>query len=190
MKGIVVYESWFGNTEHVARAVAAGLSARMETELIPVDQAPVDISGRYDLVVVGGPTHAFSMSRPTTREDAMRQGATGRHATGIREWLDRLPEQPYAGVAAAFDTRVEKVRHLPGSAAKKAAKVLHRHGLVMLEKPQSFYVSGVDGPLLDGETDRAEMWGQALSQAVHRTIAAGTADTTLGNTSVSPPSAI
>jgi len=176
MRGIVVYESWFGNTERVARAVAAGLSARIQTELFPVDQAPVDISGRYDLVVVGGPTHVFSMSRPNTREDAIRQGATGEHATGIREWLDRLPEQPYTGVAAAFDTRAGKVRHLPGSAAKKAAKVLHHHGLVMLEKPQSFYVSGVDGPLLDGETERAEMWGQALSQAAYRTIVAPTAN--------------
>jgi flavodoxin len=167
MRSLIVYESMFGNTEHVARAIAAGISKHMEVELVPVTDASVHASGAYDLVVVGGPTHAFSMSRPSTREDAQRQGAHATTATkdvGIREWLDALPQRSYSGLAATFDTRVARVRHLPGSAAKKAAKVLHRHGLSIVSTPQSFYVDDTDGPLIDGEIERAEAWGNELAR--------------------------
>jgi hypothetical protein len=168
MRSLIVYESMFGNTEQVARAVATGIAQHMETELVPVGRAPTNLSGAYDLVVVGGPTHAFSMSRPSTREDAQRQGATAATATadvGIREWLDSLPSRSHAGLAATFDTRVARVRRLPGSAARKAAKALHRHGLSVISKPQSFYVDDIDGPLVDGELARAEAWGNHIASS-------------------------
>jgi hypothetical protein len=68
---------------------------------------------------------------------------------------------------ATFDTRVEKVRHLPGSAAKGAAKVAHRLGFKAAAKPESFYVQDVTGPLLAGELDRAQAWGERLGMAGH-----------------------
>ena len=72
--------------------------------------------------VVGGPTHAFSMSRTSTREDAVQRGARpGHEARGIREWLQAMPLSHHLDVAT-FDTRVSKVKRLPGSAAKAAAK--------------------------------------------------------------------
>jgi hypothetical protein len=167
MRSLVIYESMFGNTEQVARAIAAGLSTHMEVDVVPVSRACTDVSSAYDLIVVGGPTHAFSMSRPSTRKDAQSQGAPTRPIdVGIREWLDALPKQRYTGVAAAFDTRVGRVRHLPGSAAKRASKVLRRHGLSVLESPQSFYVHDTDGPLIDGELSRAETWGELLAHDV------------------------
>lgn len=169
MRGLIVYESMFGNTEQVARAIAAGISKHMETDLVPVSQAPTNVSDAYDLVVVGGPTHAFSMSRPGTRKDARSQGATAATATvevGIREWLDSLPRRSYAGLAATFDTRVARVRRLPGSAAKGAAKALHRHGLSVIANPQSFYVDDTDGPLIDGELARAEAWGNEIARGL------------------------
>jgi hypothetical protein len=167
MRSLVIYESMFGNTERVAHAIAAGLSRHMQADLVPVNRAATDVSDAYDLIVVGGPTHAFSMSRPSTRTDAQHQGAPPAPIDiGIREWLNALPKQRYAGLAAAFDTRVVRVRHVPGSAARKASKVLHRHGLSVLEKPHSFYVHDTDGPLVDGELDRAEAWGEKLAHDV------------------------
>lgn len=62
MKALVVYESMFGNTEQVARAVATGLGRHLDVELVAVANAPDTVSD-VDLVVVGGPTHAFSMTR-------------------------------------------------------------------------------------------------------------------------------
>ena len=42
MKALVVYESMFGNTEQIARAVATGLSESVDVQLSPfwVTQAP------------------------------------------------------------------------------------------------------------------------------------------------------
>ena len=66
----------FGNTEKVAAAVARGLQLEgVDTGLVEVHAAPASLSPDLDLLVVGGPTHGFSMSRASTRADAVRQGA-------------------------------------------------------------------------------------------------------------------
>jgi hypothetical protein len=168
MKTVVVYESMFGNTQHIARNVANGLeSPGNRTVLADVSEiGPDDLQGS-DLVVVGAPTHAFSLSRRSTREDAVRQGADASHAAvGVREWLSTLdavfPVAADRPQVAVFDTRVEKVRRLPGSAAKRAAKVLRAHGFVLLDHPTSFYVADVQGPVRFGEFDRAREWGAHL----------------------------
>src|SRR3954453_13850215 len=88
MKALLVDESMFGNTEKVARAVAAGLAESLEVELREVSTAPEQVTGLVDLIVVGGPTHAFSLSRPSTRADAVAKGAPPREPdVGVREWL-------------------------------------------------------------------------------------------------------
>jgi hypothetical protein len=167
MRTLIVFESMFGNTARVARAVAEGFARSAgEPTLVDVgDAAEVPVAG-YDVLVLGGPTHAFSMSRRSTRDDAVRQGASSGHAArGIREWLDAQAADPAGSVrppAAVFDTRVAKVRRLPGSAARRAAKSLRGLGYDLLDRPTSFYVTDVDGPLLDGEEDRARAWGDAL----------------------------
>ncbi len=168
MNAVVVVESSFGNTRDVARAVADGLGAG--TQVVDVHEAPATVPAEVDLIVVGGPTHAFGMSRPSTRADAARQGAAEGGATdvGIREWIDQLGTGQELRFAT-FDTKVEKVRHLPGSAAKKAAKALRRRGFGMATAPMSFFVTDTPGPLVDGELERARSWGQHLmaSHAEH-----------------------
>ncbi len=170
MKALVVYESMFGNTELVASAIATGLARHMEVETTDVTRAPA-ADGAADLIVVGGPTHAFSMTRTSTREEARRQGAKhGSETTGIREWLEQLHKGQHRERVATFDTRVERVRRLPGSAARKAAHVAHRSGYAAAAKPMSFYVVDTPGPLVDGELKRAEAWGDELgAEAATRT---------------------
>jgi flavodoxin len=175
MKALVVYESLFGNTEQVALAITSGLSKHGEVELIEVTDAPAVITEPFDLLVLGGPTHAFSMTRPSTREDAFRQGAAqGSTAIGLREWLEHLTGGPHSEQVATFDTRVAKVRHLPGSAAKGAAKVALKLGYEAAAQPESFYVEDVSGPLIDGELSRAQAWGEQLgAQAAVRAVERG-----------------
>ncbi len=170
MKALVVYESMFGNTEQVAQAIAAGLGTQLEVEVGEVGDVPVDAAAHAELVLVGGPTHAFSMSRASTRQDAHRQGARhGSDSRGLREWLSELPTArdgaPVQRVAA-FDTRVAKVRRLPGSAARKAERVTSRLGYGRAVRPTSFFVADTPGPLLDGELARAEAWGAELGRLV------------------------
>lgn len=167
MRALVVYESMFGNTERVAHAIASELAEVMTVDLYEVGQAPAGVHELVDLIVVGGPTHAFSLSSPRTRADAVRQGATGGSTErGVREWLEQLPAGPHSESVATFDTRIEKVRHLPGSAAKKAGRIAHQHGYPTAIARESFYVSDMQGPLLPGELDRAHAWGRALAQTV------------------------
>jgi hypothetical protein len=167
MQALVVFESMFGNTAAVARAIAEGLSARMSVEAVEVNAAPArpfDIS-ELTLLIVGGPTHAFSMTRKTTREDAARRSATPiATELGLREWLAGLRPAPRHIGAAAFDTRIATPR-LPGSAATAATKRLRRMGLDIVAPAQSFYVSDVAGPLLEGELERALVWGATLGAA-------------------------
>jgi hypothetical protein len=162
VRALVVYESMFGNTEAVARAVAAGLGEHLEVEVHEVSRAPTTIP-EVDLVVVGGPTHAFSMSRPATRAHAVEQGATvDDPSLGMREWLTALRASPHAGPVATFDTRVARARRLPGSAAKQAEKVVRTSGCTSAGR-QSFWVEDTPGPLLPGELDRAAAWGHDLA---------------------------
>lgn len=165
MKVLVVYESMFGNTEKVARAVADGLAEHAEVRVTEVSRASTVPEEDVDLIVVGAPTHAFSMPRPATRADAQRQGAVAVHSeeTGVREWIDRMQRGHHRPWVATFDTRVTKVRRLPGSASRKAMRNLLRLGYRSDSTPESFYVEDTPGPLADGELERAHTWGQSLA---------------------------
>jgi Flavodoxin domain len=172
MSVLVIYESMWGNTRDVAQAIGEGLGGRVTVTEVQV--APRHVPEGVDLVVLGGPTHAFSMSRSSTRHDAVKQGATvGDPERGIREWLaDQTTTSDRLDIAT-FDTRVTSVRHLPGSAAKGAAKEVRRHHLGHLIGTESFYVSDTAGPLLEGEIERARAWGAELATTDRRRASEG-----------------
>jgi hypothetical protein len=165
VRAIVVFESMFGNTEKIATAIGEGLSDRMAVDVVEVGTAPSDIIAGTDLLVVGGPTHAFGMSRPQTRQDAARQaGGEVRSRSGIREWLDAVtPGAPVS--AAAFDTRIGK-GWVPGSAARSAQRRLRAKKFQSAADPETFYVEGTLGPLLEGELARARQWGAELAASI------------------------
>lgn len=162
MRALVVYESMYGNTRDVAMAIAAGLEASLEVSALPVEDAPTTLPDDIGLLVVGGPTHAFGMSRPNTRQQAAEAGPLVTSArTGIREWLDRVEPGAATTPATAFDTKVSKPR-LPGSAARAAGKRLRRRGFFVITPAETFHVTATAGPLLDGEAQRAEEWGKSV----------------------------
>jgi hypothetical protein len=168
-RALVVFESMFGNTERVARAIAAGLAEHTDVDVVRAGPG-VTPSDDVDLVVVGGPTHAFGLTRPGTRVAAGQQGAdeSAARSTGLREWLDLLPwTMGHRPATAAFDTRVRSPR-VPGSAARSAARRLRKAGLPVVVPPMSFWVHGTGGPLLAGEEDRARSWGRELVETVAR----------------------
>ena len=70
------------------------------------------------------------------------------------------------GRAAAFDTRFDKPAFLTGSAAKGIAKRLRQRGFELVAEPESFFVLGTEGPLKDGELERAAAWAVALGDQV------------------------
>ena len=167
MDAIVVYESVFGNTRAIAEAVAEGLGSVL---VLPVHEA-AKRDPTVDLLVVGGPTHMHGLS--TTR--SRRLAAEGSHEDGashvepgatkepgMRSWLRELPPT-VAARAAAFDTRLDKSPWLTGVAARGIARRLRRHGLEVVAT-ESFVVEDSEGPLEEGELDRARAWGSELAR--------------------------
>jgi hypothetical protein len=165
-RAAVVVESMFGNTRRVAEAIAEGLSDAMDVQVVDVSSAPA-IPG-VELLVLGGPTHAFGMSRPRSRADALRQGAapTGDVVRrGMRDYVSDLGHTSCPSLVATFDTRMHRPG-LVGSAASSARRHLLRAGARLVLQPESFYVADVRGPLLPGELDRARQWGARLAQSL------------------------
>ena len=162
---LVVYESLYGNTKLIAEAVGEGLAREITTDVVEVGVSSTDPS-ESNLLVVGGPTHQFGLSRKSSRQ----QGADDSHEpvisldVGIREWIEDLRRVP-GGMAATFDTSIRKP-NLPGSAARGAAKRLKKLGYRILVPGEIFLVEGGKGPITDGELDRAHEWGHMLALKV------------------------
>jgi len=166
-RALVIYESMFGNTAALARAVGRGLEDYgVDVDVVDVCDAPPADELAIDLLVLGAPTHAFSLSHRSTREDAVRQGAPAdRAAAGLREWIASADANPLDGIVpvAFFDSRASAVRRLPGSAAHKASRLARDAGFQRQLGTESFYVDAVNGPLLPGEDVRARAWGRQVA---------------------------
>ena len=157
MKALLVYDSQFGNTEKIARAIGDALNIGGETILLRAAEAsPAAIAG-YDLLVVGSPTQRF-------------------HATEIVAGL--LKGLSLKDVkAAAFDTRFDmdevdsrmlrmavKVAGENAYAAPRIAAELEKAGATLVMPPEGFIVEETEGPLRAGELERAAAWaGQILT---------------------------
>lgn len=60
---LVVYDSWTGNVERMAKAVAEGAAeAGAEVKVVKVDEVDVDEVPAYDGYAFGSPTHCGTMS--------------------------------------------------------------------------------------------------------------------------------
>jgi hypothetical protein len=164
MRALVVYESMFGNTQQVAQAIGRGLEARVRVDVVEVGHAPQTVDD-VDLVVVGGPTHAFGLSSERTRKAAADQAPAGivSATTGVREWVECLHARHGRLLVAAFDTHIDKT-WVPGAASKRLDKMMRGMGLVSLAAPTSFYVHDSMGPLVGGELERAELFGRRLGE--------------------------
>ncbi|HJT38153.1 MAG TPA: flavodoxin [Actinomycetota bacterium] len=171
MKIVVVYESMFGNTQLIAEAIAKGAVDVAEVTLGSVDELTPEVARDAQLIILGGPTHVHGMARKSTRfpkQDNPKYKPSIPGSEVLRDWIDRMP----AGTAecAAFDTRFDKAAWLTGSAARKIARKLRtkKYPVVAVE---SFFVVGGDGPLADGETERAVEWARELAGAVAARLA-------------------
>ncbi|MBN2549059.1 MAG: flavodoxin family protein [Anaerolineales bacterium] len=160
MKTLVLYDSVFGNTEKIAQAIAETLAA----PVAPVSQAGLEQLSGLEILVVGSPTRSF---RPT---EAMAR------------FLSLLGKDQLRGVnVAAFDTRIwlDTINSKPlrfivdkgGYAASAIAKTLKAKGGKLAVPPEGFLVSGEQGPLKDGELERAAAWGQQILAARQQTHA-------------------
>ncbi len=161
MKAVVVYESLWGNTAAIARAIAEGIGP--EARAMSTAEATPEAVAEAILIVAGAPIQGFSLPN-----DRMRAGikadadpAPDVSAPTLRSWLEKLPAGH--GRSAAFDT---KIRWSPGSAAAVIDDELAKAGYAPVVKAEHFIVHGQHGPLREGELDRARQWGEKLASFV------------------------
>jgi flavodoxin len=152
MKTLVVYFSKFGNTRRLAEAIAEVLQQAGETRVLSMNRlAPSAFEG-MDLVVVGSPTHGFTVP------------------PYVRSALAALPAGTLTGKAvAAFDTTVKLWPLRLMRAAPKLLRLLRQLGGRPVARPETFVVktSGTKQPgevdlLLAGELERSRQWAGEL----------------------------
>ena len=149
MKALIVYDSVYGNTEKIARAIAAALIPPGEVKVLrPGELNPSDLQS-LDLLIVGSPT----------------QG--GRATPAIQDFLNKIPEPAIKGLnVAAFDTRFStKLVGIFGYAAGKIAETLKKKGGTLILPPEPFFVKSREGPLKEGELERAARWAKGLLES-------------------------
>ena len=167
MKVIVAYESMYGNTREIAEAIADGTG---KAKVLAVNNDDPREADEADVLIAGGPTHmhgiATTMSRKGTGQAAEEEGTKlepgAVDGAGLRKWLaDRKGD---GRKAAAFDTRIDKSPMLTGAASRGIAKRLRKVGYEVIADPESFFVEDSEGPLAEGELERAKAWGSELAK--------------------------
>lgn len=179
MRVLVVYESVYGNTREVAEAVRDGLTESVDVTISSVHEAGA--AADVDLLVVGGPTHMHGLTTASSRrmavtaarEDSGSFEAGAGQEPGLRPWLHELPRRA-GGLAATFDTRLDRSAVLTGSAARGIARRLRHHGYDVVAT-ESFLVDDAEGPLADGELERARTWGLSLARKLEAASSIGPA---------------
>ena len=173
MKAIVVYESYWGNTASVARAIAEGLGEGARS--MTTDEATEEALAGVGLIVAGSPIIAFQLPSEKTRRDMAAKpdkkapSPPDLSHPSIRSWLVTLSQAGASGQgaaavrAAAFETGFKLS---PGGSAGKILRMLGEKGYMPVAKKQRFLVKASYGPMKDGELDRAKAWGDELAKAV------------------------
>lgn len=143
VKALVVYDSQYGNTERIAQAIGEAIGSQA---VRAGDVSPAGLK-EFALLIFGSPTHG------------------GWCMPAVRGLLEALP--PLEGIqVAAFDTRTASIwnRLLPfGYAAPRIARRLEENGGNLLAPPEGFVVLGIEGPLKEGELERAASWARGLA---------------------------
>jgi flavodoxin len=160
MNVLIVYDTVHSNTQRLAESMARSLES---TVSVRVERAEglsrIDPAG-IDLLLVGGPTHRQRISAP------------------LAAVLEATPRGAFKGVsAAAFDTRYRMAAWLSGSAGRRIARQLTKHGARLAAPAESFFMERDRPPkgqkrrheleqLEPGEVERAARWAVELAHTL------------------------
>lgn len=153
MKTLIIFDSFFGNTEKIANAVSKHFKQE-ETSIIRIaDFKPEHLKG-VSTVIIGSPTRKFSPTELITKfinEHGSKLAGLNCAAYDTRIDLDTIK----SGLAKFFVSK-------GGYAANTMAKKLTKLNANLLLPGEGFLVTGEQGPLKEGEIERAEEWGKKI----------------------------
>lgn len=157
MKALVMYDSYFGNTEDIAIAIGNALRGVLDVEVRRVTELdPKHVKG-IDFLVIGSPTRAFHATKNT------------------KNFLKGIAKKEYTHMKViAFDTRISmedvdskilnRMVKTFGYAAEPMGMMMEKRGAKLLVNPIGFYVIDTEGPLKEGEKERAALWAKEAIQ--------------------------
>jgi flavodoxin len=148
MKALVVYDTVYGNTEKIAKAI--GDAVNSEVKVLRASEANPSELKAFDLLIIGSPTHG------------------GRPTPAIQDFIDKIPEPIIKSIkVAAFDTRLTtRFVRIFSYAALRIADSLKRNGVTLIAPPEGFFVKDKEGPLKEGELERAARWAKETAKIV------------------------
>lgn len=150
MKVIIVYESKYGNTKHVAETIMEGMKEiqGVETRLSEVKDVSVEEAQGFDTILIGSPNHMG--------------GPTG----GVKNFIDKLGRlSPQGKMFAVFDTYL-------GNDFEKATGKMERRirekapGLRQVASGLSVRVKAMRGPVLENELSRCREYGRKIAAQI------------------------
>lgn len=148
-KGLVVYDTRFGNTREIAFAVARGMEHQgIIVEFLEINQLNMKIDD-FGLVAIGGPTHMLGVSN------------------GMKEFLKKLRSYHNSKKwGFCFDTRVHSKfnRFDLNSAAKRIEKTIKRKGFNIIYPRKSAFVLGREGPLEKDAVEQFKKLGMKIAK--------------------------
>lgn len=151
MNTLVIYDSIFGNTKIIAETIADACGDNTKVASVSELKPEQDLKS-YNLLIVGCPINGW---RPSSK---------------MQEFLSSLtPDQLKGCNVTSFDTRINTFFH--GDAANKISTQLKNASATLITQPESFFVKGKKGPLVEGETQRAAEWAiliKAKAQAEYK----------------------
>jgi flavodoxin len=151
MKAFVVYDSFHGNTEDIAIAIGNALKEMMHVGIVRIADLEPELVGGLDFLIIGSPTKAFFANRM------------------VKHFLVGIPQEEFKDMGVlVFDTRSDpkdvestiltRILKRYGEAAQQMKDILEKRGAKIIADPQGFLVDNVEGPLKEGEEDRAVAW--------------------------------
>ena len=145
-KAIVIYDSKFGNTEKIAKALSEGMKKEgLEADCMRIDNVNLNKLGEYEILAIGAPTHAFGISKP------------------MKEFLKKLESVNLQNKKAfAFDTKMKS--RFAGSAAKGIEKQLKKLQMTIIRPYASAIVKGTEGPLEEGAEEKFTQIGSEIAK--------------------------
>ena len=148
MKGIVIFDTSYGNTKRIAETIAGTLrESGVEADLFNVKDVKSLNANDYSFLVLGSPTKFGTMS------------------FAIRFFLGKVKGDEWScRPFAAFDTEnPENMLKKDWSAAEKIAEKLRSKNMNQLLPALKAAVLGQKGPLQDGEIERTKEFTRGLA---------------------------
>jgi flavorubredoxin len=147
---IIVYDTKFGNTEKIAKALAEGMKKEgVNVDCLKIDKVDVSKLGEYDMLAIGGPTHGFGLSEP------------------MKDFLQKLENVNLSGKKAiAFDTKLKS--RFAGSAGKRIEEKLKKLGMSIVKSHVSAIVNGREGPIEEGAEETFRQIGVDVAMSLQQ----------------------